>query len=126
MQKLLRWFAFLSALLVCGALLVIPMGTYQSVTVDADGAVTRTSGRTTLVEGQGASAFIALSIPLLASLSVLLPWPARGRRAADVASAAIVTVFCILASLSVGPYFYPTALALITVAAWPRSRRPAT
>ena len=126
MRKLLRWFAFLSALLVAGALLVIPMGAYQSVTVDAGGAITRASGRTTFLEGQGASALIALGIPLLASLSVLLPWPVGGRRAVDVASAAIMTVFCILASLSVGPYFYPTALALITVAAWPQSREPAT
>ena len=126
MQKLLRWFAFLWALLVIGALLVIPMGEYQRETVDASGAVTRTSGRTSFVEGQGASAFVALSIPLLFSLAVLLPWPARGRRGVYVASAAIVTVFCLLASFSIGPFFYPTALALIIVAAWPRSRGPAT
>ena len=126
MRKLLRWFAFLSALLAAGALLVIPMGTYQSVTVDAGGVITRTNGRTTLLEGQGASALIALGIPLLVSLSTLLPWPAGARRAVDITSAAILTVFCILASLSVGPYFYPTALALLTVAAWPRSREPGT
>lgn len=102
------------------------MGTYQSVTVDATGGVTRVTGRTMLLEGQDASALIVLSIPLLLSLLVLLQSPARTRRVVDVASAAIVTVFCILASLSVGPYFYPTALALIAVAAWPRSHQPAT
>lgn len=125
MQKLLRWFAFLSALLVLAVLLIVPMGTYQSVTIDAGGVAMRTSGRTTLLEGQDADALIALSIPLLASLSAVLPWPARGRRAADIASAAIVTVFAILGSLSVGLFFYPTALSLIILAAWPRSLRAA-
>ena len=126
MQKLLRWFALASALVVVGALLVIPMGTYQSETVDSGGSVTRAVGRTTFLEGQGASALIALCIPLLASLCAVLPWPVTARRAVDVASAAIVTVFCVLASLSVGPFFYPTAGALLLLAARPKSRRPAT
>jgi hypothetical protein len=126
MQKLLRWFALASASLVIGALLVIPMGTYQSETVDTGGSVTRAVGRTTFLEGQGWSALIALSIPLLASLCAVLPWPAAARRAVDVASAAIVTMFCVLASLSVGPFFYPTAGALVLLAARPKSRRPAT
>jgi hypothetical protein len=126
MQRLLRWFALGSALLVVGALLVIPMGTYQSVTVDSGGSVTRASGRTTFLEGQGLAGFIVLSVPILASLGAVLPWPARARRAVDVASAAIVTVLCILASLSVGPFFYPTAIALLILAARSRSHRPAT
>ncbi len=40
MQKLLRWFAFSSALLVVGALRVIPMGAYQTVTSDSRGLET--------------------------------------------------------------------------------------
>ena len=126
MQKLLRWFALGSALLVVGALLLIPMGTYQSVSVDSSGPVTRAAGRTTFLEGQGLAGIVALSIPLLASLCAILPWPASVRRTVDVASAAIVTVFCVLASLSVGPFFYPTAGALVLLAARPKSRRPAT
>jgi hypothetical protein len=126
MQKLLRWFALASALVVVGTLLVVPMGTYQRETVHSDGAVVRAGGRTSFLEGQGVSALIALCIPLLASLCVVLPWPATARRVVDVASAAIVTVFCVLASLSVGPFFYPTAGALLLLAARPKSRRLAT
>src|SRR5687768_8408768 len=126
MEKLLRWFAFGSSVLVVGALLVIPMGTYQSVSVDSSGSVTRAGGRTTFLEGQGLAGIVALSIPLLASLCAVLPWPASARRAIDVASAVIVTVFCVLASLSVGPFFYPTAVALVLLAARPKSSRPAT
>jgi hypothetical protein len=126
MQKLLRWFTLASAVLVVGALLVIPMGTYQSVSVDSGGSVTRAGGRTTFLEGQGLAGIVVLSLPVLASLCAVLPWPAKARRAVDVASAAIVTVFCILASLSVGPFFYPTAAALLILAARPKSRGPAT
>jgi hypothetical protein len=105
---------------------VIPTGSYQTETSETGGVVARTSGRTTILEADGWSVLIALSIPLVASLSAVLPWPAKARRAADVASAAIVTVFSALASLSVGPFFYPTVLALVTIALWPRVRRPAT
>jgi hypothetical protein len=126
MEKFLRWFALSAALVVVGALLVIPMGSYQSVSVDSSGSVTRAGGRTTFLEGQGLAGVVALSVPLLASLCAVLPWPASARRTIDVASAAVVTVFCILASLSIGPFFYPTALALLLLAARPRSRRSAT
>jgi hypothetical protein len=88
--------------------------------------VVHESGRTTLLETFDGGVLIALSIPLLASLSAILPWPAAARRATDVASAAVVTVFCILASLSVGPFFYPTALALVVLAVSPQAHRPAT
>ena len=126
MQQLLRWFALVSALLVDVGLLVLPRGAYQRETRVTGGAVLRESGRTTLLETFDGGLLVALSIPLLASLSAVLPWPAGARRAMDVASAVVVTVFCILGSLSVGPFFYPTALALVILAVSPRAYRPAT
>ena len=126
MQQLLRWFALVSALLVDVGLLVLPLGAYQRETSVTGGAVLRESGRTTLLETFDGGLLIAMSIPLLASLSAVLPWPVGARRAMDVAGAAVVTVFCILGSLSVGPFFYPTALALIILAVSPRAHRPAT
>ena len=126
MRNLLRWFAFLSAFVVLVVFLVIPAGAYQTTTSQTGGITTQASGRMTVLEASGWSELVPLSIPLVVSLLALLPWPARGRRAVDVACAAIVTVFCALVMLSVGPFFFPTALALLTVALVPTRPRPAT
>lgn len=87
---------------------------YESETRTADGRVTRDTA--TLVEVNGRWALVAVSAPLLATAAVALVLRAgRSRRVAVVAAWTVVgllTALSVLALLSIGLFFLPTALAL--------------
>ena len=126
MQRILRWFSLIASLAAVAVLLVIPF--YSGVTVhqSAGGRPSQSTHSATLLEGNGSAALLILSIPVLAAVSALVPWPPKYRRILDVLGAVIVTLFSLLGAFTVGLFFLPTAAALLIVALWPRRSLPAT
>jgi hypothetical protein len=98
-------------LAVLGALVAAfaPLGTTCGVTVP--GGVSHCSG-TSSFSVDGAWVLVVVTVPVLVALVPLLV----PRRAAIIASTALLWIGCILGMLSVGIFFLPAAI-LMTVAA---------
>ena len=127
MQRGLRWFAVAWALGAYGVLLSLPMYGWARSTQTVGGAETRSAGRATLASVNGPEVYLTLAIPVVAAALVALPWPAELRRPVAIGGAVIATAFVILGMLSVGMFFFPSALALIALALTTRpSAQPAT
>jgi hypothetical protein len=120
----LRWFALFASILAVGILLLIPAyeGTVAMETTGGAEVVRRQ--RATLLAVNGAEVLIPLSIPVLAALNALVPWPFSYRRPADVVGALVCVGFTVLGAMTIGLYFVPTALALAIIAVWPRTLLP--
>jgi hypothetical protein len=126
MQRALRWFAVAWAAGVYLVLLRLPMYSSASSSQTAGGPEIRSSGRATLAAVNGPSVYLILAVPVLASVLAVLRWPPRLSRPATIVGAVIASGFVVLGMATVGMFFVPTALALITVAAAGRaSPRPA-
>ena len=127
MQRPLRWFPVAWAVGAYVVLLWLPAYSQVTDTMSSDGsAEIRSTGHATLVAVNGPRVYLILAVPVVASALVALPWPASLRRPIAVVAAAIATAFVVLAMLSVGMYFLPSAVALIALAtAAPPSSRPA-
>ena len=120
----LRWFALIASLIAVGLLLVIP--SYDgmvstSATGGGEGVVRRQ--RATLLAVNGVDALIPLSIPVLAAVNALVPWPVKYRRLSDVIGAIACAGLTILGSMTIGLYFVPTTILLAIIAAWPHPTR---
>ena len=75
----------------------------------------------------GSRLYVTLAIPVVAAALAALPWPAGLRRPAAIGGAVVASAFVVLGMLSVGMFFFPSALALIALAQRPDpSSRPAT
>jgi hypothetical protein len=122
----LRWFALFASIVAVGVLLLLPayegMVEISSTGGGSDGVRRQ---RATLLAVNGPEALIPISIPVLAALNALLPWPFRYRRLADVVGALACGALTLLGAMTIGLFFVPTALALATVAMWPRTPSPA-
>lgn len=126
MQSILRWFALMASLAAVVLLLFIPFYEGVSVSQSVGGSAVQRSQTATLIAVNGARALLILAVPVLATVSALLPWPPRFRRSIDALGATVVTVFVLLGAFTVGLFFVPAAAALIAIALWPRKARPAT
>ena len=122
MQRFVRWFALAASLAAVVLLLFIPF--YAGVTErqSVGGRTERWTHSNTLIGANGLDTLFVLAIPVLAAVNALLPWPARYRRGADIIGAVVATAFSLLGAFTVGLFFLPTAVALLVVAAWPRTR----
>ena len=125
MQRFLRWFALIASLTAVGLLLVIPSYSYRVERASTGGSAVERVGTGTLIDANGFGVLLVLAIPVLTAVNAVLPWPATYRRGADILSAVVATAFSILGAMTVGMYFLPTSAALIGLAFWPRTRRPA-
>jgi len=127
MQRILRWFPVAWALAAYALLLSLPAYGVFTDTMSTDGGPeSRTTSQATLVAVNGPRVYFILAVPVLASALVALPWPPNVRRPIAIVAAAIATTFVVLAMLSIGVFFAPSALALIAIATSPQSSaRPA-
>ena len=126
MQRILRWFAVAWAFGAYVVLLWLPMSGWAQSTQTIGGPEIRTAGRATLAASNGPEVYLTLAIPVLAASLGALPWPAEFRRPAAIAGAVIASAFVVLGMLSVGMFFFPSAIALIALAGARPSSRPAT
>jgi hypothetical protein len=127
MQRVLRWFALAWALGAYGVLLWLPMYGWAQSTQTVGGREIRSAGRATLASVNGPEVYMTLAIPVIAAALAAFPWPAGLVRPAVIVGAVIATAFVILGMLSVGMFFFPSAIALVALALTARpSSRPAT
>ena len=125
--------AALSHVLAWGALLwlVFYPGFYQGVgeTIVAPGTAPRveTSVSASLIAVNGWSVLRVLVAPLVLSgvglLSIWLSEPTRGAKALQWFSALLLFGFCVLGSFSIGVFYVPAAVALLTAAVLAAGRR---
>jgi hypothetical protein len=105
-------------------LVFLPTGSSQTSYADSAGHVsTGAITHTTLLQVQGPSVLITLSIPVVLTLIGLLS-PARARLAASVVGTSLLGVGVFLGMLSIGLFFIPALVCSIVAIA--RSRNPST
>jgi hypothetical protein len=112
------WVALAGVLLALAAGLLLafyPVYQGESVTSSSSGVVTRSSDSATLIEENGSWAVFLLCVPgVLAALGL---WGAlRGGRRLVWVFAGVLLAFVLLASLSIGLFYFPAALALLLAA----------
>jgi hypothetical protein len=128
--------AVLSHLLAWGALLwlVFYPNYYQGVgeTIVAPGTAPRveTSVSASLIAVNGWSVLRVLIVPPVLSgvglVSVWLSEPTRGAKALQWFSALLLFGFCVLGAFSIGVFYVPAAVALLTAVVLEAGRRVAT
>jgi hypothetical protein len=118
-RHLAGWFAVAWAAAAIVALALLPV--YSSVADRTNGQAVRSSA--TLVSVNGLRVLWLLAIPLLASLSAIVPTPSDLQRPLRIVAAAIVSLFVLISAMSVGVFFAPTAVALILAAIGPGKAR---
>jgi hypothetical protein len=103
---------------VAGAVLAFaPFGESSTTAVSSNGASAAavTTTRESLLEHEGASVLVVLAVPVALTLG---GWVAARRRwrPGVVASAVALTVGVVLALLSVGAFYLPSAIAMVVAA----------
>lgn len=120
-EKLLDFLPRAAALWAAGASLYLLFGpTYQSSSArlnmpGVDAAGTESRGHASALDVNGPHVVAVLGIPVVLALSPLLV--RKQRRAALLAAGALTLGFCVVAALSVGTFYLPTALLLLIAAA---------
>lgn len=92
-----------------GAVLV-PLGTRSST--DSNGVATTT--RVSLLSNEGPSVLIVVTIPVLLVALPLLLRGANSRHRARVVIVVLLGILVVLGALSIGVFFVPTLIAMIT------------
>ena len=100
---------------VTGFLLFGPSYAGSSSAIGADGSVVESSRGATLIEVNGPRVLFWLAIPLLLVAVPMLVKKAYRRRV-GVACALLMFVLALVGSLSIGVFYYPTAIALLLAA----------
>ena len=124
MQRVLRWFAVAWALGVYVALLWLPAYGWARSTQTVGGPEIRSAGRATFAAVNGREIYLTLAIPVLAAVLAVLPWPTELRQPAAIGGAVLATAFVVLGMMSVGMFFFPSAIALIALALAARPSSP--
>lgn len=110
-----------SAAVVCAiaaavALLVVPTGSGQSVSVDGSGSRTSDITHYTLLQSEGRSILLVLAVPIILTVIPLLI-SRRQRRTATLISTSLLSVGVVLAVMSIGVFFAPAVVcALVAIA----------
>lgn len=117
-KTVLQWAAFLLAVAAVGATLFLPG--YSEVTTTGDGGTVSVTTRT-LLDTMGPAAVVLMLIPL-ALTGIPLLVRDRSRRPLSIGLTALLAVFAVLTSASVGWFFLPAALAAIVAMVVPDRR----
>lgn len=119
-----------SAAVVCAiaaavALLVVPTGSGQSVSVDRSGGRTSDITHHTLLQSEGRSILLVLAVPIILTVIPLIT-SRRQRRTATLISTSLLSVGVVLALMSIGVFFVPAVVcALVAIARGERRAVPA-
>lgn len=110
-----------SAAVVCAiaaavALLVVPTGSGQGVSVDGSGSRTGDITHYTLLQSEGRSILLLLAVPIILTVIPLLI-SLRQRRTATLICTSLLSVGVVLAVMSIGVFFVPAVVcALVAIA----------
>jgi hypothetical protein len=114
--RLVFFTPLLLAVVTAVALLVVPTGREESVSVGSSGEMTRSSRSTTLVQSDGWGALVPLAIPVL--LAGVPPVFRRSRwgGVALAAAGVLLLAFVVLSAASIGLFYLPVAGAMVAAA----------
>lgn len=107
---------FALSLLAALVLLVIPTGRQESVSISSTGEITRHSRSTTLVQSDGWSVLVPLAVPAAFAGVPLALRRTRWRRGALVAASVLLLAFVVAGLFSIGVFYLPAAVAMVTAA----------
>ena len=114
--RLVFFTPLLLAVVTAVALLMVPTGREESISVGSSGEMTRSSRSTTLVQSDGWSALVPLAIPVV--LAGVPPafrrsrWPGVALAAASV----LLLAFVVLSAASIGLFYLPMAGVMVAAA----------
>jgi hypothetical protein len=113
--RLVFFTPLLLAVVTAVALLMVPTGREESISVGSSGEMTRSSRSTTLVQSDGWSALVPLAIPVV--LAGVPPAFRRSRwRGVALAAASVLLAFVVLSAASIGLFYLPVAGAMVAAA----------
>jgi hypothetical protein len=106
----------LLAVVTAVALLVVPTGREELVSVGSSGEMTRSSRSTTLVQSDGWSALVPLAIPVVLAGVPPAFRRSRWRGVALAAASVLLLAFVVLSAASIGLFYLPVAGAMVAAA----------
>ena len=114
--RLVFFTPLLLAVVTAVALLMVPTGREESISVGSSGEMTRSSRSTTLVQSDGWSALVPLAIPVV--LAGVPPAFRRSRwRGVALAAASVhLLAFVVLSAASSGLFYLPMAGVMVAAA----------
>jgi len=106
-----------SAAVVCAiaaavALLVVPTGSGQGVSVDGSGSRTSDITHYTLPQSEGRTILLPLAVPIILTVIPLLI-SLRQRRTATLICTSLLSVGVVLAVMSIGVFFVPAVVCAL-------------
>jgi hypothetical protein len=120
--RLVLFTPLLLAVVTAVALLVVPTGREESVSVGSSGDMTRSSRSTTLVQSDRWGALVPLAIPVV--LAGVPPAFRRSRRrgVALAAASVLLLAFVVLSAASIGLFYLPVVGAMVAAVSIDRRR----
>ncbi len=114
--RLVFFTPLLLAVVTAVALLVVPTGREESVSVSSSGETTRSSRSTTLVQSDGWGALVPLAIPVLLAGVPPAFRRSRWRGVALAAASVLLLAFVVLSAASIGLFYLPVAGTMVAAA----------
>ena len=114
--RLVFFTPLLLAVVAAVALLVVPTGREESVSVGSSGEMTRSGRSTTLVQSDGWSALVPLAIPVVLAGVPPAFRRSRWRGVALAAASVLLLAFVVLSAASIGLFYLPVAGAMVAAA----------
>ena len=114
--RLVFFTPLLLAVVTAVALLVVPTGREESVSVGFSGEMTHSSWSTTLVQSDGWGALVPLAIPVVLAGVPPAFRRSRWRGVALAAASVLLLAFVVLSAASIGLFYLPVAGAMVAVA----------
>ena len=115
-SRLVFFTPLLLAVVTAVALLVVPTGREESVSVGSSGEMTRSSRLTTLVQPDGWGALVPLAIPVVLAGVPPASRRSRWRGVALAAASVLLLAFVVLSAASIGLFYLPVAGAMVAAA----------
>jgi hypothetical protein len=114
--RLVFFTPLLLAVVTAVALLAVPTGREESVSVSSSGETTRSSRSTTLVQSDGWDALVPLAIPVVLAGVPPAFRRSRWRGVALPAASGLLLAFVVLSAASIGLFYLPVAGAMVAAA----------
>jgi hypothetical protein len=114
--RLVFFTPLLLAVVTAVALLMVPTGREESISVGSSGEMTRSSRSTTLVQSDGWSALVPLAIPVVLAGVPPAFRRSRWRGVALAAASVLLLAFVVLSAASIGLFDLPVAGAMVAAA----------